>query len=120
MLEALHIIDGDTVRHQLYGAIRLTGYNTPEIHGKCPDESRLAIRAKVRLQQLAKEPSAELILSGKFCAWGRRCGIIQVNGKNVGEVLIAEGLAERYECKGNKCPKRRNWCQPQPHPQRPQ
>jgi endonuclease YncB( thermonuclease family) len=32
------------------------------------------------------------IANGK-CDWGRRCGRLTVNGKDVGDTLIAEGLA---------------------------
>jgi micrococcal nuclease len=107
----LYVIDGDTIKLKNHQSVRLTPYNAPEIHGKCPDEQRLAVRAKVRLTQLLNEPTAELhLVPGKTCAWGRKCGSITVNGKNVADILISEGLAEPLLCKGNKCPKRRDWC----------
>jgi hypothetical protein len=32
------------------------------------------------------------------------------DGRDVGQILIAEGLAERYACWATACPKRRDWC----------
>jgi endonuclease YncB( thermonuclease family) len=101
-------IDGDTFRLPSDN-IRLYGYNTPEIHGACPAEKQLAFKAKVRLKQLAEE--ATLTIIPGTCGFERRCGSLAIGDKLVGEILVAEGLAERLYCNGNRCPPRRNWCQ---------
>lgn len=109
LLPALvQVIDGDTVR-QRGTTIRLQGYNTPELHGQCPDEERLARRAKARLEALVRE-GAFVVLNPGRCGYGRRCGSMILNGKDVGDILISEGLAEPYRCVDNHCPRRRSWC----------
>jgi micrococcal nuclease len=45
------------------------------------------------------------------CNYGRRCAVLRANGWDVGERLIAEGLAARYACNSASCPPpRRPWC----------
>ncbi len=109
LLPALvHVVDGDTVR-QRGVAVRLQGFNTPEIHGQCESEERLARRAKARLEALVRE-GAFLVLNPGRCGYGRRCGSMRLRGRDVGEILIEEGLAEPYHCVDNHCPRRRDWC----------
>jgi len=117
----LDIIDGDSIRtgRQVY---RLVGFNTPETgdNAKCAHERALADEATRRLRQLVAQ--GELDLRRVPCAcppgtegtgqcnYGRFCGTLKVQGQDVGKILIAEGLAERYECKATTCPPRKNWC----------
>ena len=42
--------------------------------------------------------------------YGRLCGTLTVRGQDVGTILIAEGLAERYVCGPTSCPPRKDWC----------
>jgi endonuclease YncB( thermonuclease family) len=44
------------------------------------------------------------------CNYGRLCGTLTVDGRDVGDVLIGEGLAHRYTCSGDRCPRRPGWC----------
>ncbi len=106
----IEVTDGDTVK--LNGtAVRLQGFNTPELHdAKCHAEFELAQRAKSRLTQLALSSGARVVIAGGRCGYGRSCGTMSVDGVDVGETLISEGLAERYVCKNNYCPPRRKWC----------
>jgi hypothetical protein len=43
------------------------------------------------------------------CNYGRVCGVLTVGGREVGQILIAEGLAHPYVCSGTSCPKRQPW-----------
>jgi endonuclease YncB( thermonuclease family) len=115
------VIDGDTVRSGGH-VYRLVGYNTSESgdNAGCSRERILAADATGRLRQLvangetglervpcACQPGTE---GTKDCNHGRRCGRLTVDGKDVGRILIAEGLAERYACWQTSCPRRKNWC----------
>jgi endonuclease YncB( thermonuclease family) len=107
----LYVKDGDTVivgpggePHMKDQEYRLVGFDTPETaRGKCPSEIEKGNRATARA--LTKD-----------CNMGRRCGRLTVNGKDVGEILIAEGLAVPYVCqappatKSRPCPKQQSWC----------
>ncbi len=117
----IEVLDGDTIRtgRQIY---RLVGFNTPEsgANAQCEHERILAARATRRLRQLAA--GAELDLRRVPCAcprgtegtgqcnYGRLCGALTVGGRDVGTILIAEGLAEPYLCGSTSCPPRKSWC----------
>jgi endonuclease YncB( thermonuclease family) len=118
----IEVTDGDTIdaRGHTY---RLVGFDTPEFwsrNRKVPlKEKRLALVAAERLQKLVdgggltltEVPCScpERTIGTKKCNWGRKCGILAVNGKNVGDVLISEGLARQYLCTKTKCPKTQPW-----------
>jgi micrococcal nuclease len=109
---SLQIVDGDTIKVDGL-TYRLVGYDTPELRsGKCVAERRLASKARLRLSQLASEPTArlqEVLCHGSN--FGRKCGIVYVNGKNIATVMVKEGFADNYWCGSTGCPKRRNWCE---------
>lgn len=117
----IEVVDGDTIRYQS-NPYRLVGFNTPEsgLNAQCNAERVLAGKATRRLRQLlasgpphlqqvrcACPPGTE---GTEHCNNGRLCAVLTVSDVDVGETLIAEGLAERYICRGTSCPRRRNWC----------
>lgn len=105
-------IDGDTIRLSDQSSVRLEGFNTPEIFSpKCGKEKELGIKARERVKSLVKEnKNVILTIHKRECAYGRKCGTLTINGKNVGDILIEEGLAENLVCNAGKCPKPRSWC----------
>lgn len=118
------VTDGDTV--QLIGAAtgtRLVGFNTPEtFQPRCNRGLALGVGATSRLKELIRQSgSVELRLvqcackpgthGTKKCNFGRSCGILRVDGHDVGDILIAEGLAARFRCGQTSCPPTpRPWC----------
>jgi hypothetical protein len=44
------------------------------------------------------------------CNYGRLCGSLTIGGRDVGQILIGEGLARSYACGTTSCPRRRPWC----------
>jgi endonuclease YncB( thermonuclease family) len=121
VMSSISVVDGDTVRSggQTY---RLVGFDTPERGdlARCARERTLAQQATQRLQQLigsghvtlqrvacACKPGTE---GTSRCNYGRLCGTLRADGRNVGAILIREGLAHSYVCSGTGCPRRRSWC----------
>jgi endonuclease YncB( thermonuclease family) len=108
------VTDGDTVKIGDGSSVRLVGFNTPEIFSpKCDAEHKLGLKARDRLNKLVKDnrTTVTLTIVPGNCAFGRKCGRLTVHGQDVGEILISEGLAEKLDCPGGRCPKARNWCQ---------
>lgn len=45
------------------------------------------------------------------CNFGRSCGVLRVDGRDIGEILFSEGLAARFQCGQTSCPQLlRPWC----------
>ncbi|AXA39398.1 thermonuclease family protein [Rhizobium leguminosarum] len=117
------ITDGDTIRLSNGTRVRLIGFNTPEKYEPmCSNEAKLGNRASERLRELVGranstnvslvacscEPGAE---GTKKCNYGRSCGKLQVDGRDVGQILISEGLAVPFVCGATGCPPTpRPWC----------
>lgn len=117
------VTDGDTV-HVVGDAAgtRLVGFNTPEkFSPQCEYERQLGERASSRLRELVAHGSTQLTKVACACAsgaegtsecnYGRSCGILRVDGKDVGSILISEGLAVPFVCGRTSCPPTpRPWC----------
>lgn len=99
-------VDGDTIDHG-DDRYRLIGFDTPETYRpQCDAEKALGLKAKDRLTDLVHTAGQiklviqpELDKHDRFLAFGR------VDGQNVGDILISEGLARPYS--GGK---RQSWC----------
>jgi endonuclease YncB( thermonuclease family) len=118
---AVHVVDGDTIRVPGQ-TIRLVGFNTPEagIHARCEDERNLAARATAGLRALVAGGGLDLQIvrcscqpgteGTQRCNYGRACGVLKARGRDVGAILIGEGLARSYVCGRTSCPRRSEWC----------
>ncbi|GAA0308101.1 thermonuclease family protein [Rhodovulum strictum] len=120
----IQVVDGDTIRVPGDSRrVRLVGFNTPEVFSpRCERERQLGIRATERLREMLKgaariefqrvacacPPGTE---GTSACNFGRICGSLHVDGRDVGDVLISEGLAARYRCGPYSCPRAPgDWC----------
>ncbi|PZF75133.1 thermonuclease family protein [Aestuariivirga litoralis] len=100
------MIDGDTI--EVNGErIRMLDFDTPEIsESKCPSEYAKGQKAKFRLLELLNSGAVEIRAAGTRDSdkYGRKLRLVLVNGRSVGDVLIAEGLAWPWEGR------RHAWC----------
>ncbi|TBB57041.1 thermonuclease family protein [Rhizobium ruizarguesonis] len=117
------VTDGDTV-HVVGDATgtRLVGFNTPEkFSPQCEYERQQGERASARLRELVAHGGGRLTKVAcacapategtKKCNHGRYCGSLLVDGKDVGSILIREGLAVPFVCGRTSCPPTpRPWC----------
>jgi endonuclease YncB( thermonuclease family) len=102
--------DGDTIVVNDV-AYRLKGVNTPEIRGKCKRgkefEMKLAREAKDYLVMLLLSGDVHLYEDGSD-KYGRVLADVVVNGENVGDRLIKEGLGRKWTQKWDRKPE--PWC----------
>jgi endonuclease YncB( thermonuclease family) len=115
------VIDGDTV-HWQGRTVRLVGFVAPETGDRAPCQSKRAKadNATARLRELISSGTVKLELvrcscppgteGTKACNFSRSCGILTVNGRDAGQILISEGLVRRYRCGQLSCPPRGSWC----------
>jgi endonuclease YncB( thermonuclease family) len=118
----IYVLDGNTV--DKHGQrIRLVGFDAPEEgqRARCATERTLAARASARLRQIIRRgdridlqmvacacpPGTE---GTQQCNSGWPCGRLTVDGKDVGDILVAENLAHAFVCGQYSCPKRMSWC----------
>lgn len=117
------VTDGDTIRLTDGTAVRLVGFNTPETFSpRCERGLQLGRQATARLNDLVQNASSvDLRIvpcacapgthGTRACNFGRSCGVLKVDGTDVGQTLISEGLAARFVCGRTGCPPTpRPWC----------
>jgi hypothetical protein len=99
------VIDGDTIRYRGV-KIRLADIDTPEVFSpKCPYEANLGRQATERLLELINAGPIELVASGRDTdRYGRKLRVVTRHGRSLGDTLVAEGLARRWDGA------RRSWC----------
>jgi endonuclease YncB( thermonuclease family) len=111
--QLLEVVDGDTIRVRIRiwvdidteTLVRIDGIDTPELRGKCDEESALARRARGLVESLTADAELALydIRYGKFA--GRVVARVEAGARDVGRTLLAEGLARPYS--GGR---RTGWC----------
>lgn len=93
------VVDGDTVwAGGLEKSVRLESIDAPEMSNNlCGGraEAELGRKAADRLVQLLNENDATLQLNGTD-RYGRNLGTLRINGIDVGDILVAEGLARHW------------------------
>lgn len=108
------VVDGDTLEvsariwlgQAVRVRVRLAGIDAPELRGKCAAERRAAGRAKAFLTAAVADGEVRLsqIRYGKYA--GRVLArIAAADGRDLGQALLARGLARVYD--GGKRPA---WC----------
>ena len=106
------IIDGDTIavgRER----IRILSIDTPEtFHSRCENELVLGLRAKQRLRELLDGGDVRIERDGQD-RYGRTLANVFAGDIDVGETLIREGHALRYEPgRAAKLRRLQVWCGP--------
>src|SRR5262249_16275005 len=112
----IRVIDGDTIRvYHVQPNVRLVGFNAPETTNTCQAEAELGARATRRLRDLIRAGNLKFEYvrcscpqqtQGPFASnYGRDCGTLKANGRDVGAILIEEGLAVPFVCGATHCPK---------------
>jgi len=93
---AVRVIDGDTFD---YGGqrIRIADIDAPELNARCAEEAWLAAAATRRLRALLAQGPFQLVpVSRDEDRHGRKLRIVVRNGRSIGDILAAEGLARTW------------------------
>jgi endonuclease YncB( thermonuclease family) len=118
----MRAIDGDTIRLESGRPdVRLVGYDTPEVGGaECTSERDLGLRARARLGELVAAGGLNLEYiqcscrpgthGTDACNFGRDCARARFQGRDVADIMISEGLGDRFVCGATDCPPQRQWC----------
>ena len=111
--ELVEVIDGDTFRarvdiwlgQSVTVKVRLKGVDTPEMHGKCAAEKKLARQAKDFAENWLRKNQVQLVNVHYGTYAGRVLATAQIkNGDNLSAALLAENLAKPYRGR------RAKWC----------
>lgn len=102
ILEAIVVVDGDTVRLSSGEKIRISNVDTPETppRSSCPEEARLAQAATTNLRNMvagARDVRFVPNWDRERDVYGRLLGRVVIDGVDVGEAQIAAGLAKRWQ-----------------------
>lgn len=92
------VVDGDTLwmEGQKY---RLAGYDTPEPYTNiCGGQREVALahRATARFIQLLNTTEIKIYSAGGRGRYGRDLITITSNGRDIGDILVSEGLARHW------------------------
>jgi micrococcal nuclease len=99
----IRVIDGDTLEID-GGRIRILNIDAPEIRSyKCPEELSLGLGAKFQLSFLVSR--GKVTYEGyRLDKYHRLLAHVYVDGKDVGQMLIDDGYAVKWEGR------RHDWC----------
>jgi micrococcal nuclease len=100
------VVDGDTIDARvdlgfnvwIECRVRLQGIDAPETRTRNLEEKQAGLKTKAFLHAIMEECEHNFVLKshgvGKY---GRCLGTIYVEGENINERLLAEGLAKEYK-----------------------
>ena len=110
-----YIFDGDTFAAavkieediSITVRVRIINIDTPELNGACPKEISMATQAKQRLSEILPIGTVVDLQNIKDDKYLGRidANVILSDGRDVGKILVKEGLARRYSG-GKRAP----WC----------
>lgn len=99
------VVDGDTFWYR-GEKVRIADINTPEVsEPDCPAEAELGKQATERLTELLNQGPFRLEpVERDRDRYGRLLRTVTRGGQSLGDTLVAEGLAERWQ------DRRGDWC----------
>lgn len=101
------VIDGDTFELAGGERVRILNIDAAEMPpgSQCGAERDLALAAKARLSEVVRQGEVTLVREGRDRdRYDRQLRRVRVDGQDVGDLLVREGLAQPW--RGHKA----NWC----------
>src|SRR5690349_1303542 len=91
----LTILSGDTFKLETT-SWRIANIDAPRMNQTCADEARLGAMAQAKLAELLNQGEMEIQATGGSDRWESKLALVRMNGEDVGEKMIAAGLAQRH------------------------
>jgi len=104
------VVDGDTI---WVGEekVRIVGLDAPETYqARCDEERALGQRATGYLRVLVQRGRVTIKRQDRPDRYGRTLARVYIDGRDVADIMVREGLAVRYDCPRGRCPRRIDWC----------
>ena len=101
----VRVIDGDTILvrakvwlgQEVETLVRLSGIDTPELHGRCPREKQMAEKARAFLVARLEQGEVRLRQVAFDKYGGRVLAKVETNdGEDLGTLLLRSGLGRAY------------------------
>jgi endonuclease YncB( thermonuclease family) len=113
---SVYVYDGDTFKATYYDNqfrkqsewYRIAGIDAPEIKGDCSNEKVIAQAARIRLEGLLRQKTIYVDVDAKRDRYKRLLSNVKVDGADVGEIILQDGLARRWTKKWDHKPE--PWC----------
>lgn len=99
LLSEPRVVDGDTLRDGRGEYYRVENLDAPELgrRARCPAELALAEAARDEARRLvATATRVEAVETGRRDRYDRNLARIEIDGRDLGETLIAQGLARPW------------------------
>lgn len=99
LLAEPRVVDGDTLHDGRRETYRVENLDAPELgrRARCPSEAALAQAARAEVIRLVREADrVEAIETGRRDRYDRNLARIEIDGRDLGETLISQGLARPW------------------------
>jgi micrococcal nuclease len=91
----VEVISGDVIRLPP-DEWRIANIDAPQIENTCDGEAKLGVLAQAKLAEFLAQGEMEIRPTGQFDLHHRKMALVRINGEDVGEKMLAAGLAQRY------------------------
>jgi endonuclease YncB( thermonuclease family) len=90
------VLSGDVIRIDR-NDWRIANIDAPSLTSLCPDERQVAVLAQAKLAEFVGQGEMEIRPTGQRDPMTRAMAFVRINGEDVGEKMIATGLAQRHD-----------------------
>ena len=91
----VEVVSGDTFRVG-DNSWRIANIDAPKLENTCADEARLGALAQAKLADVLAQGEMEIAPTGGVDMRQSKLALVRMNGEDVGEKMIAAGLAQRH------------------------
>jgi len=103
------VVSGDVIQLEAR-EWRIANIDAPQIGSSCVGEAKLGVLAQAKLAEIVAQGEMEIRPTGERDMHLRAMALVRINGEDVGEKMIAAGLAQRHGQAKPLCyPRQKPW-----------